>query len=91
MQHDRVLKSQVIFDLIAEIIKEERLKQGKSLRILADEFDIQQSLLSRLENAKNEPKLISIITVCEALNLKTSEFFSILENRLPKDFSIIEK
>ena len=58
-------KSEIIFELLSKTLKEEREKQGKSLRLLADEFDIQKSLISRLENGVNEPKLISLWTLCE--------------------------
>lgn len=58
---------------------------------MADEYDIQKSMISRLENAKNEPKLISILTICEALDIKPSEFFNKLESRLPQNFSLIDK
>lgn len=71
-------------------MKQERESQKKSIRLLADEFDIQKSLISRLENGINEPKLISIWTLCEALNLKPSELLRRVEENLPSEFSLIE-
>lgn len=47
----------------------------KSIRLLADEYAIQKSLISRLENAVNEPKIISIWTICEVFDMKPSELF----------------
>lgn len=91
MQHSNSSKAHIIFEILAEIIKEERELQNKSQRRLADEFDIQKSMISRLENAKNEPKLVSILTVCEALDIKPSKLFEKLESKLPKDFSLIDK
>ena len=90
MQHLNVKKSQIIFKALSKVIKDERLKQGKSLRILAYEYDIQMSLISRIENGINEPKIISIWSICEALGLSVSELMRRVENELPKDFSIID-
>ena len=66
-------------------------KQNKSLRLFADEFDIQKSLLSRIENGVNEPKLISLWTISEALGIRISQLLKKVEKELPKDFSLIEK
>ena len=91
MQHKENKKAELIFRLLAHEQKAEREKQKKSLRILAYEFDIQKSLISRLENGINEPKLISIWTLCEALNIKPSELLKRVEDNLPDEFSLIEK
>ncbi len=90
MQHANSKKSAIIFQLLAQELKKERESQNKSLRLLAYEFDIQMSLLSRLENGVNEPKLISIWTVCEALGIKPSELMKRIEDKLPNDYSLID-
>lgn len=90
MQHANTKKSALIFELLAEELKKERESQNKSLRLLAYEYDIQMSLLSRLENGVNEPKLISIWTVSEALGIKPSELLKRIEDKLPADFSLID-
>ena len=90
MQHANSKKSEIIFAILAQQLKQEREKQNKSIRLLADEFDIQKSLISRLENGINEPKLISLWTVCEALNIKPSELLKRVEKNLPSEFSLIE-
>ena len=91
MQHLNTRKSGIIFDLLAQELKQEREKQGKSIRLLADEFDIQKSLICRLENGVNEPKLISIWTVCEALGIRPSSLLKRIEENLPENFSLIDK
>lgn len=90
MQHANTKKSAIIFQILAEELKKERKSQNKSLRLLAYEYEIQMSLLSRLENGVNEPKLISIWTVCEALGIKPSELLKRIEDNLPADFSLID-
>lgn len=91
MQHLNNKNSSIILKILAKVIKQEREKQKKSLRLFADEFDIQKSLLSRIENGKNEVKIISLWTISEALGLSMSELFEKVEKELPKDFSLIEK
>lgn len=90
MQHANSAKAKIVFKILSDILREERKKQNKSMRMLADEFDIQHSMISRLENAKNEAKLISIMTICAALGIKTSTVITRLEERLPKDFTLID-
>ncbi len=91
MQHSNSKKAEVIISIVAQLLKEERIKLNKSQRILADEYDIQRSLLSRMESGKNEPMLISLWTVCEALGLKTSEFIGKVEQNLPNGFTLMDK
>ncbi len=91
MQHANTKKSGIIFQILAKELRKERERQQKSIRLLAYEFDIQMSLISRLENGVNEPKLISIWTLCEALDITPSELMKRIENNLPEDFSLIEK
>ncbi len=91
MQQNNSKKSETIREIIAEIVKEERLSQNKSQRLIADEYDIQRSLFSRVESSKNEPMLISLWVISEALGMKLSDLIKKVESRLPKGFSLIEK
>lgn len=90
MQHANSKKAEIIFQTLAKVIKEERMKKEKSIRLLSYEYDIQMSLLSRLENGKNEPKIVSLWSVCEALDLNISDLFKEVERRLPDDFSLMD-
>ena len=90
MQHVNSKKAKIVIEILAQIIKEEREKQGKSQRLLADEFDIPKSTTSRIENGVNEPKLISLLSICEALNIKLSYLMLELEKKLPKDFTLMD-
>ncbi len=91
MQHVNYKNADIIFKALAKVIREQREKQGKSQRLLADECSFQRSLLSRLENGLNEPKLVSIWTIAEALRMKPSNLIKLVESELPKGFSLIEK
>ncbi len=91
MQHVNFENSGLIFEALAKVIRTKRESLGKSQRVLADEFAFQRSLLSRLENGVNEPKLVSIWTVSEALGLKPHELIKLVEDELPDSFSLIDK
>ena len=91
MQHINSQKAKIILEIIGRVVREEREKLQKSQRIFADEFDIQKSMLSRIENAVNEPKIISLFTISEALGIKLSDLIKKVEDELPKDFYLIEK
>ena len=91
MQHVNFENSGLIFEALAKVIRTKRESLGKSQRVLADEFAFQRSLLSRLENGVNEPKLVSIWTISEALGLKPHELIKLVEDELPDTFSLIDK
>lgn len=91
MQHSNSKKAEMIYKILGNILRSKRENLNKSQRILADEFDIQKSLISRLENGINEPKLVSLWTLCNALDIKISDLFKEVENSLPVDYSLIEK
>lgn len=91
MQHKYSNKANIIKQLLGEIIREKREKLGKSQRLLADEYGVEKSLLNRAENATNETKIISLFTISELLGTKPSEILKEVENRLPKNFSILDK
>lgn len=91
MRHTNSKKAEIIIELIAQALREEREKLNKSQRVLADEYDIQKSLINRLENGSNEPKIISLWSVCDALDIKISDLIKKVEQKLPANFSLIEK
>lgn len=90
MQHKNFENTDILISAIAQVIKEQREVIGKSQRVLADEFAIPKSLLSRLENANNEAKIISLWAIAQALGMKMSDFVILVEKKLPKDFSLLE-
>ena len=91
MQHVNFENSGLIFEALAKVIRTKREALGKAQRVLADEFAFQRSLLSRLENGVNEPKLVSIWTVSEALGLRPHELIKMVEDELPESFSLIDR
>ena len=91
MQPRNSKKAKIIYQALAEVIQDLRLKQGKSQRILSSEYDYPKSLLSRVENGVNEAKVISIWTISESLGIKISDLLKIVEEKLPKDFKLMDE
>ncbi|MFA7658079.1 MAG: helix-turn-helix transcriptional regulator [Candidatus Gastranaerophilaceae bacterium] len=73
---------------LGKITKELREKRNLSLNIFSFENDLQKSLVSRIENGKNEPKLISLWKISEGLEIKLSELIGLLEENLGEDFKL---
>lgn len=90
MQHSNK-KSEEILKATASVIKHLRQEKGLSLNIFAYENDLQKSLVSRLENGKNEPAFLSIWKIAQALGIKPSEFVKKIEEKLPKNWSILDE
>jgi len=87
MQHSNH-KNEEILRVIAIVIKQLRQEKGLSLNIFAYENDLQKSLISRLENGKNEPAFLSIWRIAEALEIKPSKFVKKIEEKLPVNWTI---
>jgi len=77
-----------IFEKLGKIVKKLREQRRISLNIFSFENDIQKSLVSRIENGCNEPKLISLWKIAEGLNIKLSAIIQMLENELGEDFTL---
>lgn len=90
MQHANLKDAKIIFETLAKVLKRERERQGKSQRLLADEFALQHSLICRLEKGQNEPKFVSLWSLAEALGMSLSDLIRQVEEELPKGFSLLD-
>ena len=90
MQPKITKREKILLDTISKVIKIKRNEKNKSQRTLSYEYGLQKSFLSRVENAQNEPKLFNIWKISEALGLKPSEFFMLIEKELPKNFNLTD-
>lgn len=75
---------------IAELVRELRKNKNYSGRKLAYEFGISRSNLNKIENALIECKIGTLLKICEALDIKFSDFAKLLEEKLGKDFTFID-
>ena len=90
MQPKITKREKILLDTISKVIKIKRNEKNKSQRTLSYEYGLQKSFLSRIENAQNEPKLFNIWKISEALGLKPSEFFMLIEKELPKNSNLTD-
>ena len=84
-------KSLNLRKILAQKIREARIKTGKSCNKIEEEFDIGSGVLNRIENAKFDCKFITLWKVCEALEISFSDLIISIESVLGKDFSLIDK
>jgi transcriptional regulator with XRE-family HTH domain len=87
MQKD--YKKKLLLNSLAKAVSEKRGE--KSQFILACENDISVSIISTIERGLKDPQLTTIFKLAEALNLKASDLIKMVEDNLPKSFSLIEK
>ena len=82
-------RKKLIMKILGENIQ--RLRGDKSQFILSSENDISCSIISTVERVLKDPQLTTLFKIAEALNIKASELVKLIENELPKNFSMIDK
>lgn len=75
---------------LAEIIKEHRVMQNKSISLICNETDMTKSLWADLEHAIKDPQLTTLWRISEALEIPLSQIIKELEYSLGKDFKFID-
>jgi len=91
MQHksDKTLH---LRNILGNKIRELRIKNtGLSGNKFANEFDIGNGNISRIENSIVDAKFITIWKICEALGIKFSDFAKALEEELGDDFKLMDE
>ena len=77
---------------LGNLIKQIRLNNtGLSGNKLANEFDIGNGNISRIQNGEVDCKLITIWKIAESLGIKFSELSKLLEKELGDDFKLIDE
>ena len=82
-------KKQLILNAQAEICK--KLRGDKSQFLHSSENGISSSIISTIERGLKDPQLTTLFKLAESYNIKASELLRMIENKLPKDFHMIEK
>lgn len=82
-------RKKLIMKILGENIQ--RLRGDKSQFILSSENDISCSIISTVERGLKDPQFTTLFKIAEALNIKASELIKLVENELPKNFSMIDK
>lgn len=88
---DKYLENKKNFQkLIGEIIKQHRIKCGKSISLISAEIGMTKSMWADLEKGIKDPQLSTIWRICEGLNIKSSEFLTEIEQSLGEDFTFTD-
>ncbi len=87
MQNDK--RKNLIMKTLGKNVK--KLRGEKSQFLMASENDISISIISTVERGIKDPQLTTLFKIAEALNIKTSDLIKLVEEQLPKGFSLIEK
>ncbi len=78
--------------VLGSYIKELRIKKGHiSRKKFADEYDLNDSNLSKIERGLIEAKFVTLLKILQALDITPSEFMKELENKLGKNFTLIDE
>ena len=85
MQKDKKI---IVYNAIAKTIK--RLRGNKSQYVLSGEYDIPQSVLSKLEQGTKDPQLTTLLKLAGAFDLSFPQFASELEKDLPENFTMLD-
>ena len=84
-------KSLYLRRVLGSTIKTLRENQQISGNKLANEYDIGNGNLSRIENAVIDCKFITLWKISEALNMKFSELAMYIEENLEENFKLMDE
>ena len=86
------IKTEKFKKAVGQVIKDVRqTKTDLSINQLALEFDFDKSNLSKIERGIYGIQLITAWKISEAMGLKFSEFAKLIENKLGKNFKLIDE
>lgn len=84
-------KSLQLRKALGDLIKNKREEQKLSGLKFANSYDINDSNLGKIERAETDCKLVTLWEIAEALGIPLSELILALENKLGKDFKLIDE
>lgn len=83
------LKRGLLLKALAKTMKE--LRGKKSQFMFSSENDISISIISMAERGMKDPQMTTLFKLAEAYGMDITEFVSLIREKLPKDFFLIEK
>ena len=82
-------KKEIILNALAEVVRDLRGKRSQFM--FASENDISISIVSMVERGLKDPQLTTLVKLAEAFDMNLSDFSKLIEEKLPDNFSLIEK
>ena len=76
--------------ILANIIKEYRTRQHKSISLIANEINLSKSIWSDLEKGIKDPQVSTLWRIAEALNIPLSQIIKQLELEAKDNIDFIE-
>ncbi len=74
----------LLSDALAEIIEELRIERGLTKTALADFAALQRFYLLNIEKRTYRPTVNAVFFICDALSIRPSVFFQLVEQRMEK-------
>ena len=90
-RYARFLYSQKLINQVAQLLKEERVKQNLSHEKIADIAAVHRTAVGHIENGTRKPSLFVFIKLARALNMKPSELLRRAEEKLSSDSRAVEE
>lgn len=86
MQESKIILQKTI----AEIIKEYRLKEKKSISLISNEINLSKSIWSQVEKGVKDIQISTLWRICEALEIPLSAFILEIEKRTKGKINFLE-
>lgn len=90
MQPKLSKKEKMVLIALGEVFKELRCENAMSQRMLAFEYGLHKSLISRFESSSNNPFFLNVWKIAETVDIRPSEFIALVEKKLPNGFKLID-
>lgn len=87
---DTNCNKQLLQRILAEIVKELRLKQKKSISLSSAEIGITKSIWADLEKGIKDPQLSTVWRIAEGLEIQPSQLIKLIEEKLGKNFTFLD-
>ena len=86
MQESKIILQKTI----AEIIKEYRLKEKKSISLISNEINLSKSIWSQVEKGVKDIQISTLWIICEALEIPLSTLILEIEKRTKGKINFLE-
>ena len=86
MQESKIILQKTI----AEIIKEYRLKEKKSISLISNEINLSKSIWSQVEKGVKDIQISTLWRICEALEMPLSTLILEIEKRTKGKINFLE-
>lgn len=90
MQDDYEILKQKLKDTLAQVVKNHRKLQNKSISKISAEIGMTKSMWTDLERGIKDPQFSTLLRVAEALDIALEELIKEVKEKLGKDFTLID-